>query len=129
MGRKYYAWNGTPESVHGFQSMEALREWTRVNQGVRISSEEAYALTGLDRSSVLMLLDGDDYETLPRTLGETITAIGKHYGKTQAEVARSVGISPSSLSHIIRGDREMRVRTAKKMGETYGFDWWDLYEF
>lgn len=126
--RKYYAWDGTPESVHGFRTMEALREWTRVNNGVRISAEEAYDLTGMQRSSLLMLLDGDDYETLPRSLGEVINAICHHYDITRTEVAKRVGVSPSTLSHLMRGDREMRVRTAKRFGEEFGFNWWDLYE-
>lgn len=129
MARKYYAWNGTPESVHGFTSMDALREWTRVNEGVRIPAETAYELTGIAGSSVLMMLDGDDYETLPRSIGETVTAICKHYGITQTELAKRIGVAPSSLTHIMKGDREMRVRTAKRFGEEFGFDWWNLYEF
>lgn len=54
------------------------------------------------------------------TLGEAIAEMRKQRGLTQADVARSVGVSPTHISLIENGKREPSLSLLKRMGSTLG---------
>ena len=47
---------------------------------------------------------------------------------TQKQVATSCGISRQDYSFIERGERDVPVKTAKKIAEILGFDWQVFFE-
>lgn len=57
-----------------------------------------------------------------RALGEGLRMDRQDQGMTQADVARSVGITQASLSHYENGKRDISFRVMSALGEVLGFD-------
>ena len=49
-------------------------------------------------------------------------------GRTQAQIAKAVGISQQMYSAIELGERRPSIEVAKKIAAVLGFDWTRFYE-
>ena len=47
---------------------------------------------------------------------------------TQEELGKAIGVSEKTISTYETGRRNLPVDKAKKIGEYFKFDWWELYE-
>ena len=47
---------------------------------------------------------------------------------SQRELAKKVGVNYRTISSYETGYREMPVKVAKRIGEAFKIDWWELYE-
>lgn len=59
---------------------------------------------------------------------EWLVQTRKALNLTQAEVAKSAGISRGAYSNIETGTRDPSVDVAKKLGKCLGFNWTRFYE-
>lgn len=47
---------------------------------------------------------------------------------SQKEMGEIIGVNYRAIGNYERGDRMLSVHKAKKLGEYFKFDWWELYE-
>ena len=47
---------------------------------------------------------------------------------SQKEMGEIIGVNDRAIGHYERGERKLSVDKAKKFGEYFKFDWWELYE-
>lgn len=47
---------------------------------------------------------------------------------TQEELGKAIGVSEKTISTYETGRRNLPVDKAKKIGEYFKVDWWELYE-
>lgn len=125
--KNFYGRNINPNSVHAFKSVDELNDWCEKTNGWRITADEAYDLTKMNANSALMVLNGNDYETLPTNQAELLRALIKHTGWNIQQFGVLTGINRSTLSHVLAGNRSLTIKNAKKIAKVIGFNWWDLF--
>lgn len=47
---------------------------------------------------------------------------------SQKEMGEIIGVNDRAVGNYERGDRMLSVDKAKKLGEYFKFNWWELYE-
>lgn len=50
------------------------------------------------------------------------------YKMSQKEMGEIIGVNDRAIGNYERGIRMLSVDKAKKLGEYFKFDWWELYE-
>ena len=50
------------------------------------------------------------------------------YKMSQKEMGEIIGVNDRAIGNYERGIRMLSVDKAKKLGEYFEFDWWELYE-
>lgn len=57
-----------------------------------------------------------------------IKKVIERYNLQQKEIARILNLTEGAVSKIARGEVELKIKHAKKLGNTLGFDWTLMYK-
>lgn len=57
-----------------------------------------------------------------------IRELRKEHKLSQTQLGKLIGVTKQAISNIETGKAQPDVKTARRLGEALGFDWWKLYE-
>lgn len=57
-----------------------------------------------------------------------IKKVIERYNLQQKDVARILNLTEGAVSKIVSGEVELKIKHAKKLGDTLGFDWTLMYQ-
>lgn len=57
-----------------------------------------------------------------------IKKVLEKYDLHQKDVANILGLTEGAVSRIVKGEVELRIKHAMKLGSVLGFDWKTLYQ-
>ncbi len=59
---------------------------------------------------------------------ERLKKLRNKYKLSQKEMGEIIGVNDRAIGNYERGIRSLPVEKAKKIGEYFKFNWWELYE-
>ena len=59
---------------------------------------------------------------------ERLKKLRNKHNLSQKELGKIIGVNDRAVGNYERGIRNLPVDKAKKLGEYFKFDWWELYE-